>query len=718
MSDAPSSLRVEREVDGVAVLLFDCPGKSVNTLSLGLLDEVEARAGELADDEAVRAIVVASAKPTGFIAGADLDAIEAMERAEEAAELSRRGNALLTRLAESAKPVVAAVHGPALGGGLEVALACHAIVASDDPATVLALPEVMLGLLPAAGGTQRLPRRVGLIPALPMLLTGKRVRARRAYKMGLVDVLTTPGGIAATAARIAARMADGRFRPRPRKRTLLDRFAAAAPGRRMVLKKARAELARKARGLYPAPTAILECVETGLRRGLAAGLEREGTLFGALAVSHESSSLRHLFHWQQELKRERGEAEPLELRRLAVLGGGFMGAGVASVSLGHYPVVLRDLTDDALAAAARTVRDGLTRQARSGAIVGSERDRRMNRLQLTTDAADLAGTELVVEAVFEDLDLKRRVLAEAERHIGPETVFASNTSALPIASIARDARHPERVLGMHYFSPVPKMPLLEIVAAERTAPWAIETARALGLAQGKTVIVVRDGPGFYTTRILAAYFNEAMLLLEEGAGIAAIDRAMKDFGFPVGPLALIDEVGIDVAAHVARDLSAAFAERAGADGIEGQTSEGIGRMFEAGRLGRKNGKGFYRYGKGRRGGKQVDGGARTFFAGGTPRAIDAREIQERMGLVMTNEAARCLEEGVLACPRDGDVGAVFGLGFPPFHAGPFRYVDRRGADDVLKSLRTLGERHGSRFAPSAAIAERAGGGRFYPHSTP
>ncbi len=698
-------IHVERRSDGVAMVTLDHPTKPVNTLSPAVVEEFNQKVAPLLDEDDVRAMVVVSAKPDTFIAGADLELIEGLGEAEISA-MSRDGNALLERIATSKKPVVAAVHGAALGGGLEVALACHYILASDDPKTVLAQSEVMLGLLPAGGGSQRLVERVGLVAALPMLLTGKRVRARRAKKMGLVDAVTTPGGIAETGARAALALAEGSLRRVPRKRSLLDRLVSTAPGRALVLRKARQQVVRQTRGNYPAPPAILDCVETGLKKGRLAGLARESDYFGKLAVTPASRNLVRLFHAMNEAKKDAGRGEAGEVRRLAVLGGGFMGAGVASVSLGLCPVVVRDLSDKVLGTAARTVDGGLKSQIRSGAISRVEADRRRSRLLLTTALADLGGTDLVIEAVFEDLELKRRVLAEVEELIPDGAVFASNTSALPIAEIAAGARRPERVLGMHYFSPVPKMPLLEIVVAERTSASATAVARSFGTAQGKTCIVVKDGPGFYTTRILAPYLNEAVLLVEEGVRIEDIDRAMKDFGYPVGPLALIDEVGIDVGAHVARDLGRAFADR----GLEG--SGAMPRLFEAGLHGRKNGRGFYRYPAGqKKARKTVNPEIYGLLGGEVRRGIAASEIQDRLALLMVNEAVHCLQEGVISSPRDGDLGAILGLGFPPFRGGPFRYVDSIGRETLIARLRKLAEKHGQRFEPARLLEEQ---GKFYP----
>jgi 3-hydroxyacyl-CoA dehydrogenase len=447
-------------------------------------------------------------------------------------------------------------------------------------------------------------------------------------------------------------------------------------------------------------------VETGLQRGRAAGLERESSYFGKLAVTPESRNLVRLFHAMNEAKKPHSGEKGRDVSRLAVLGGGFMGAGVASVSLGLCPVVVRDLSGEVLGRAAKTVDDGLRRQVRSGALTRSEADKRRSRLNLTTDANDVGGADLVVEAVFEDLDLKRQVLAESEELIAADAVFASNPSALPIAEIAAAARHPERVLGMHYFSPVPKMPLLEIVIAEATAPWAVATAHAFGTAQGKTCIVVKDGPGFYTTRILSPYLNEAVMLVEEGARVEDVDRAMKDFGYPVGPLALLDEVGIDVGAHVAEHLGRAFADR----GLEG--SSAMPRMIEEGLAGRKSGKGFYLYPATKKNGpKPVNRDIYQLLGGAERRTISASEIQDRLALLMVNEATHCLQEGVITSPRDGDLGAILGLGFPPFRGGPFRYVDTVGREKIKARLEELAARFGRRFEPANMLGEQ---GTFYP----
>lgn len=703
------SLTLKKRGDGVAVLLFDTPKRPVNVLSGGMLEEAAPLMEEIEKDDAIVAVVLASGKPDSFIAGADLDDVVKMT-AEEAEAVSRGAHAWLDRVERSRKPFVAAIHGAALGGGLEVALACRYRIASDHPKTVLALPEVMLGVLPGAGGTQRLPRLIGLQRALPMLLTGKRVRAAQAYRHGLVDALTSPGGLVETAAKAARALADGTLKPDRDRQPLSEKPLALPPLRSWAIGKAREAVMWKTRGLYPAPLEILACVEKGLSDGIGAGMEEEAVRFGKLVGSEGAKNLIRLFEAMTDLKKApKGEAPP-PVRRLGVLGAGLMGEGIAAVSLALSSVVLKDVSEEGLARAAKGLRKGLERRVRSGALTRLERDRQWFGLSATTRPEDLAGCDLVIEAVFEDLALKRKVLAETEAVLSPEAVFASNTSALPIREIAAKAKVPERVVGMHYFSPVPKMPLLEVVVAEKTSPRAAAVARAFGVAQGKTVIVVKDGPGFYTTRILAPFINEAVVLLDEGAAIPALDAALLDFGFPVGPVALLDEVGIDVAAHVSKDLGKAFASRGAAP------SATFGKLFAAGYRGRKNRKGFYVYPKDRpsKGKKEVDPEVYSFFGGSSRTRMPAEDLCDRLALLMVNEAAFCLAEGIVASPRDADAGAVLGLGFPPFRGGPFRHVDAVGATAVVERLEELAAVHGRRFVPAPLLVEMARSGmRFY-----
>jgi 3-hydroxyacyl-CoA dehydrogenase/enoyl-CoA hydratase/3-hydroxybutyryl-CoA epimerase len=712
-----SSLKLER-VDGIAVVTIDLPGEPVNKVTAGLRAEFAEMFGLLEGDASIRGVVLASAKPDTWIAGADIDEFLTLNTAAEAEALSRGGQELLSRLEGMKLPVVAAIHGACLGGGLETALACRYRIVTDHPKTVLALPETQLGIIPGAGGTQRLPRLVGLQRALDMILTGRNVRAKKAYQMGLADEIVHPAILLEIAVDRARKLADKTLGAR---RTPKDRGAAGTLlennplGRAVVFRKAREGVMEKTHGHYPAPLAALEAVRAGYEKGREAGFREEARLFGEMAMTPESRQLIFLFFATTALKKDPGvdapAPEPIPVETLGVLGAGFMGAGIASVAVQQdTPVRLKD-TD--------TARVGRGIAAVSAVLREQLKKKRITKLQYedqlllaggTTDYAGFQKATLVIEAVFEDLALKQRVLREVEPLLATNAIYASNTSTIPIARIAEAAARPERVLGMHFFSPVHRMPLLEVIAAPATDKESVVTAVAYGKRLGKTVIVVNDSPGFYTTRILAVYLNEAGRLLDEGASIDAIDKALVEFGFPVGPITLIDEVGLDVGGKVGQVMFDAFGARV-------TPAESLRRVVESGRTGRKGKSGFYKYdANGEKG--EVDPSVYELVPHGPARReVEAAEVQQRCVLAMVNEAARCLEEGVLRSPRDGDVGAVFGIGFPPFRGGPFRYVDTVGAGTVVDQLESLDVRFPGRFTPSGVLVEQARThGRFYPAS--
>ena len=691
----------------IAVITMDLPGEPVNKVTAGLRAEFAELIPRITDDN-VKGIVIMTAKPDTWLAGADIDEFLTLRSAHEAETLSRSGQELLARLEAMQTPVVAAIHGACLGGGLELALACRYRIATDHPKTILALPEVQLGLIPGAGGTQRLPRLVGLQRALDMILSSRNVRAKKAYQMGLVDELVHPAILREVAIDRARKLADGTLvgRRGPKDRGAGSVLLEDNPiGRAVVFRKARESVMEKTHGHYPAPLAALAAVQAGYDRSTEMGYREEAHAFGEMAVSDVARELIFLFFATTALKRDPGVPDPAPTPRpvhtLGVIGAGFMGAGIASVAVQQgIPVRLKD-TD-------------LARVSRGVAAVSGVLRERLKKKQLTRlqydDQLSLAGgtvsyqgfgtAEVVIEAVFEDLALKHRVLREVEPLLQADAVYASNTSTIPIARIADAAQRPNRVLGMHFFSPVHKMPLLEVIVTPRTDGDATVTAVALGKRLGKTVIVVNDAPGFYTTRTLSAYMNEAGRLLDEGASVESIDKALLDFGFPVGPITLLDEVGLDVGGKVGQTLFEAFGPRMA-------PSDSLRRVVESGRIGRKGKSGFYLYDEaGTRG--AVDASVYELMPHGAQRRpIDADEIRQRCVLAMVNEAARCLEEGVLRSSRDGDVGAVFGIGFPPFRGGPFRYVDAVGAVGIVEELEQLNGRFPGRFEPAGVLVEHA-----------
>ncbi|MGH7535457.1 MAG: 3-hydroxyacyl-CoA dehydrogenase NAD-binding domain-containing protein, partial [Gemmatimonadales bacterium] len=570
---------------------------------------------------------------------------------------------------------------------------------------------------PGAGGCQRLPRLIGLRAALDLIRTGKSDRAVKAGRLGLVDEVVPLSILRQVAVAAADRLARGGL-PRRSARggalgLLLDRTLA---GRRLVYRKARREVLSKSGGQYPAPLAALEAVRVGLENGIAAGLAEEHRAFGHLAVGDVSRKLVQIFFATTALKKDDGippgSATPRQVRRLGIVGAGFMGAGIAGTAVLNVEVDTR-LRDAELA------RVGKGLKAATGILADRLARRRLTRPQyerlaaLLSGGADYSGftrADLVIEAVFEDLEVKRQVLAEIEAVTRPDAIFASNTSTIPIREIAAGAARPGRVLGMHFFSPVEKMPLLEVIPTDVTEPEAIVTAVRFGRRMGKTVIVVTDRPGFWVNRILSPYLNEAGHLLEEGVPIELIDRVMTEWGFPVGPVALLDEVGLDVAQKAGRVMHEAFGERMKPAGT-------LGRMLGATRFGRKNGRGFYRYQAGHKAG--VDSTVYTLLGvrpgPGQTDGADERDVENRLVYAMLNEAALACAEGAIRSPRDGDIGAIYGIGFPPFRGGPLRMIDDLGAPRVVERLHDLEDRYGERFAPAPALAEMAREGtRYYP----
>jgi 3-hydroxyacyl-CoA dehydrogenase/enoyl-CoA hydratase/3-hydroxybutyryl-CoA epimerase len=719
------TFRVEVE-DGVATLFIDVPGEPVNTLSAEVGTELTELLRALGKDPAVKALVLASGKKAGFVAGANIEMIKAVKSAAEAEALSRAAQQGFDELEGFAKPVVAAIHGACLGGGLELALACRWRMASDDRKTQLGLPEVQLGLIPGAGGTQRLPRLVGIATALDLILTGKTVQAKKALKLGLVDeVVPTP--ILLQQARLRAKeLASGKVRrERP---AVLDVNALKKGGlgaiqklaleenrfgRDFLFREAKKRVQAKSAGHYPAPERALEAVREGYERGFQRGLEREARLFGELAVTEVSRRLVDIFFATTALKKDNGVDDPSvkgrKVSSVGVLGGGLMGSGIAFVTVGAgLPVRVREKDDAAAGRALASVRGLLEERVKRKSMDRIERDATMRLLTATTDWSGFERADLLIEAVFEDLALKQDMLRAFEK-VNPRGIFASNTSSIPITDIAAASTRPEAVLGMHYFSPVQKMPLLEVIVTPKTAKDVTATAVAVGKKQGKTVIVVNDGPGFYTSRILTPYMNEAAEILLEGAAVEDIDAAVTSFGMPVGPITLLDEVGIDVGAKVAKILHHAFGERMA-------PPKALETLIADGRLGRKSKKGFYVYGEERKGKKkEVDETVYALLPGGAERKKVSRdEIAERVVLQMVNEAIRCLGERILRSPRDGDAGAIFGLGFPPFLGGPFRYVDAVGAKTLNERMERWHDKFGERFEPAPLLVEHARtGARFY-----
>ncbi len=541
---------IKREVSkGVAFLYLDQKDSKVNVVSPTLIDVFEQIIDEILADDAIKAAVFISAKKD-FIAGADIQSFKA-DKVGDFQPISRKGHDLLAKLENSPKPFVAAIHGTAYGLGVELPLACAARVATNHRSTKLALPEVKLGLLPGGGGTQRLPRLVGLQASLDMMLTGKNIFAHKAKKMGLVDELVHPSKLKVAAEKLALKLVEKPMK-RKRKVSALNKFLDhTSVGRSIVYKEARKKVLRQTLGNYPAPMEIISCIETGLKKGTKAGYNAEVIKFEELMIGSVSKELINLFFAMTDKKKNPWDAHTDTLRTLGLLGAGFMGSGIAEVTLDKgIDIVLKDINPDTIQTAKKALWKSLSKKVKRKSLTKVEAKNAIAAVKGQLDYTDFDKVDVLVEAVFEDMAMKQKILAEVEKYTKEDFIFATNTSALSIEEIGKFAKHPENVIGLHYFSPVSKMPLLEIVKTPQTSDRAIATCYDLGLKQGKTNIVVNNGPGFYVNRILAPYLNEAMLLLQEGGDIIAIDKAMKQYGFPVGPFALMDEVGIDVGAHV------------------------------------------------------------------------------------------------------------------------------------------------------------------------
>ena len=703
-------LRIEKE-NGIATLWLDHQEEKMNVVSPDMMEALESVFVELETDDSIQGAVIISAKKD-FIAGADIKSF-AIEKKGDFEPIQRRGHAGLARLENSKKPIVAAIHGTAYGLGVELPLACHARVATNHPSTKLALPEVKLGLLPGGGGTQRLPRLVGIQKALDMMLTGKNIFARPAQKMGLVDVLTDHHKLHTVAVQLCQKMVEGKWQRRKVKKSLINRFLDnTSLGQSIVVSQAKKMSAKQTQGNYPAVPAIIDCAETGLKKGLPAGYEKELEHFESLMLTPESAALRYLFFAMSGNKKNPYNASFSKLNTLGMIGAGFMGAGIAEVSINKgIDVLLKDIAPEGIEKARQGIYKGIRKKLSRKAIRKIDAEATMGRLRGKLDYTDFEHCDIIIEAVLETMDLKKRIIDDIQEHGNPDVVIASNTSSLSLTEMANHAQRPEKVIGMHYFSPVPKMPLLEIVKTDKTSEETIAACYDFGVRQGKTVIVVNDGPGFYVNRILAPYLNECLLMIDEGIKIDVIDKTFKKLGFPVGPISLLDEVGLDIAAHVAESAEEALMkEREGF-----VASDSTKRMYEAGRLGKKNGQGFYTYKevKGRKKKTGVDPKAYDFFKGNGDKQLERSIIEDRALLLMINEAVMCLEEGIIGSADDGNIGAVFGIGFLPFFAGPFRYIDHFGAQHIVERMRSLEAQYGPKFTPRPMLVEYAERGKKF-----
>jgi len=701
-ADKSRNLRRTMREDGICVLTFDRPGSTANIFDLATLEELRRELDFIASAPEVTGVILVSAKPTIFIAGVDLRRLTNSTPPEEIRALLEFGQAQIHRVAQLPVPTVAAIHGAAMGGGYEISLACDYRLAAPDRVTRIGLPETNIGVLPAWGGATRLPRLIGLPKALNFILAGKTVTARQALKLGMVDELVPAERLVRAAVQ---KISHGK--PRRSSHWMVNNPLVVT----ILALVQRRRLLQKTRSHYPAVMKAFEVMIHGITKSIATSLalERDGIL--ELAQTDACHNLIRIFFQQERAKKLslEGQApfpEPKPVARTAVIGAGVMGAGIAQwLSARGLPVVLRDVNTEQVARGmtgiARLYQDGVRRHSLT------PRDARegLDRIYPAPMEVPLRHVDLVIEAAVENLDLKKKIFQRLGELAGDDTVLATNTSALPVSGLAAVTLRPERVLGLHFFNPVHRMQLVEIIATPHTAPAAL--ARAVLFVQriGKLPVVVKDSPGFLVNRILMPYLIEAGNLFEHGASLEQLDEAMLDFGMPMGPMRLLDEVGVDVARHVAQTLAANFSDRMLVPAV-------LAKMVEAGLLGRKCGRGFYLYGKS---GEPRANPSAAFVPSQTAAAMTRMELQERMVFLMINEAAHCLEEQIIATPEDVDFAMIMGTGFAPFRGGPLRYADSLGVEKIAGAMEILADGGATQFKPCGLLRRMAATGtKFYP----
>lgn len=728
IQSSTKTLRVSWQ-DNVCIVDFHDESKSMNAFSRDILSDLDGILSQALAEPTIAGLVFTSSKPACFAAGVDISIFDTLTTQQAGEEASAALHAVFQKFADAHVPSVAAINGVCLGGGLELALACHYRICSSHSSTQLGLPEIQLGLLPGGGGTQRLPRVIGVAPALDLILTGKKVDAKKALKLGLVSEVIPENILLKKAVELCKTSQPISVNKKQSALGFLGQMKASDVsgidvqklaletnpiGRAIIERKTLEQIEKNTKGFYPAPKKALESLMKGLTRPLAEGLRIEAKLFGDLVVTPESRSLVHIFRLITAAKKNPFDTDAQKDARETVLepllsgdtfvgmiGAGLMGSGIATVlSEKNIRCGLLDRDGSGVQRGLKSVQSYFDERVRKRRIKRFDRDAAMGRVLPTTSLESLAGSPIVIEAVFEDIAVKHDMLKKCEATFrNDDFIFASNTSSLPISRIAAAARKPENVVGMHFFSPVPKMPLVEIITTDKTSGRAGSAAFELANKMGKNIIVVKDGPGFYTTRILAFLIAEALNILTEGASIEAIDTALERFGMPVGPITLLDEVGIDVGAHIISVLKDAFADRL-------LIPAELESIIAEDRKGRKNGRGFYTYVEGKK--DKPDTSIYKHLKHGDDRKhFDMKDIADRCLYVFMNEAARCLDEGIISSPDVGDLGAIFGLGFPPFLGGPFHYAQQLGYARVSQTLTEMAAKYGNRFTPSAHWAKSA-----------
>ena len=691
---------LSRAENNIATLCFDMPGEKVNKFTPKAMDELEINLKALHENHP-KALLITSSKPGIFIAGADIEDIQSIQTAREADSKLQKGQGVFNLIESLPCLTVAIIDGACMGGGMECALACDERWVTDSPKTKLALPEVKLGLLPGWGGTQRLPRLIGLQASLDLLLTGRSYDSKKALRCGLADRVFSQTFLKSDLSVALKARLEGTERSKPRwKKTLINRLINDTPfGMHYALRSARKSVLEKGGPNYPAPIKILDLLAQTLRGSFVDGLEKERNAFCSLITGTTARNLIQLYFSNESIKKQPGigSEDGAPLQKGAVIGAGIMGGGISWLLSGKgMGVRLKDISQDALGLGLKSAHAMNHYAVKRRRMTASEMDNSMDRIATTLDWKGFHRMELILEAVVEKMNIKKGVLSELEQHCSESAIICSNTSALSISEMATSLKKPERFIGMHFFNPVNRMPLVEIIPGPQTSPETITRVFHLAKQLGKTPIVVKDVAGFLVNRILLATMNEAARCLEDGAGIDSVDRVMTTFGLPMGPFHLTDEVGIEVGFHVAKTLEEAYGDRMIVSGVLNFLHEGMGLK------GKKDGKGFYIWKDGQ---KEVNRNLESRWKkDGGPNEND---ILDRCTLTMVNESLRCLEEGVVHNAMALDMAMILGTGFPPFRGGPIRYAENYGVQACYERLKSLANHWGPRFEPAPILVEHA-----------
>lgn len=704
-------LSVEVQSHGIAHCWIDVKNRTYNVFSRQVLDEMSGVLGRVAMESGLRALVFLGRKETGFMAGADLHEFTKIQGPADAMALSETGQKLMDQLERLPLPTLAVIRGPCLGGGLEFSLACDYRIVLDVPGTQIGLPEIELGLVPGWGGTQRLPRVVGLQKALQVILQRRRLNAGEALEWGLADAVqnSQAEAIEYIARTFIHRVEEQGKRPKQKLpvRGFRNFLLEGNPlGRTLVFRAAEKILRKKVPDDMPAPLEALAAVRTGLAHGIAAGLQREREAIGRLATTSACRNMITLF-FLIERSRKAGDDKSAArtIRRVGVVGAGTMGAGIAQLAaVKGFAVVVQEVNEAALAAGMKKIEDLFDKAVERRLLSREEARKKLAEIGKTTTWEGFGAVDVVVEAAIEDVEKKRDIFHTLDQRTPPGAILATNTSSLLVRQLQEGLQHPGRVAGLHFFNPVHKMPLVEVVRAPGSDSQNVEQLRAWAAALGKIPVIVGDSPGFVVNRILMPYLGEAVLLAAQKLPVERLDQIMRRFGMPMGPFELLDQVGIDVAAHIARTMHAAFGQRLGTSRAAQGIIETFEQMCKRGWLGQKNGAGFYRY-EGKK--QQIHAEAAALLPADAGSAShDPVEARDRMVLLMVNEAAACLQEGLGDRADVIDLAMVLGTGWAPHRGGPLRYADDRGVGEVVKTLEDLARRHGKQFEPCAELRKR------------